>query len=435
MDISIIAIGDELLIGQVTDTNSGWIARHLSPLGWSVRSVRTVHDSQDAILDAINEAFAQTDIVITTGGLGPTKDDITKPTLCKYFGGQLVHDPEVEQNLLDVLRRRHRDINTYTAAQAMVPSSCRVIQNRVGTAPIMWFEKNGKVLVALPGVPFEMEHMMESEVIPQLLAHFAPNDCIIHRTFVVVDYMESLLAMKLDEFERSMPSNIHLAYLPKMGVIRLRLSGSSTDSSRLQSDIDMLSNDLHKILGNAIISDEDKTMGEILGDHLRAQSLTVATAESCTGGYISHQITAIPGSSDYYRGSIIAYSNDVKRNLLGVSQDDLNAHGAVSQPVVEQMCRGAAAALHTDCAIATSGIAGPGGGTPDKPVGTVWIAVAANGKVFSEKAHFPGSRDRVIDRAATHALTMLIKLLRTKPANLQNSTLCTTFDTANNSRN
>lgn len=411
MDISIIAIGDELLIGQVTDTNSGWIARQLSPLGWSVRSVKTVHDSQEAIIDAIDQAFNQTDIVITTGGLGPTKDDITKPTLCKYFGGELIHSPEVEQNLLDVLRRRHRDINAYTATQAMVPSSCRVIQNRVGTAPIMWFEKNGKVLVSLPGVPFEMEDAMEREVIPQLLARFTPRDCIIHRTFVVVDYMESLLAMKLDEFERNMPANIHLAYLPKMGVIRLRLTGTSTDSNQLRSDIDMLSDQLHEILGPAIISDQDKTLAEILGDHLRAKGLTVATAESCTGGYISHKITAIAGSSDYYRGSVIAYSNDVKRSLLGVSQDDLDTHGAVSQPVVEQMCQGVVTALHTDCAIATSGIAGPGGGSPDKPVGTVWIAVAANGKIISEKAHFPGTRDRVIDRAATHALTMLIKLL------------------------
>lgn len=412
MELSVIAIGDELLIGQVTDTNSGWIARHLTPLGWSVRNVRIVPDRADDIYRAIGEAFAQTDLVITTGGLGPTKDDITKPTLCRYFGGTLVHDPDVERNVLEVLEKRHLRINEFTAAQAMVPSSCRVIQNSVGTAPIMWFQHQGKVLVAMPGVPFEMEQMMERKVIPQLVAHFAAADHIEHRTFVVIDYMESLLAMKLEDFENSLPPCIHLAYLPKMGVIRLRLTGSSQDGAKLKEDMDRLAAELHSILGDSIVSNQDKTMAAIAGDMLRDKGLTLATAESCTGGNIAHRITEVAGSSTYYLGSVVAYSNHVKHHVLGVGQADIDRHGAVSQPVVEQMAAGAAALLGADCAIATSGIAGPGGGTAQKPVGTVWIAVNCRGKVRSELFHFPGTRDRVIDRSTTTALTMLVKMLR-----------------------
>lgn len=412
MDVSIIAIGDELLIGQVTDTNSGWIARHLNPLGWNVKSVKVIGDDGGEIFKAIDEAFAQTDIVLTTGGLGPTKDDITKPTLCRYFGGELVLDKAVEKNVLEVLEKRHLKINTLTAAQAYVPSSCRVIQNKVGTAPIMWFEKDGKVLVSMPGVPFETEQMMEREVIPQLVAHFAADDHIEHRTFVVVDYMESLLAMKLDDFEKRMPPYIHLAYLPKMGVIRLRLTGCSKDAEKIKADMNRLSAELLEILGDSIVASEDKTMAAILGDHLRQKGLTVATAESCTGGNIAHYITEVAGSSDYYVGSVVSYCNSVKQRVLGVPADVLESVGAVSQPTVEQMTRGVSELLGTDCAVATSGIAGPGGGTPEKPVGTVWIAVKCGDEVESKCYQFPGTRDRVIDRATTTALVMLLKLIR-----------------------
>lgn len=412
MDVSIIAIGDELLIGQVVDTNSGWIARHLNPLGWNVKSVKVIGDDSEEIFKAIDEAFSQTDIVLTTGGLGPTKDDITKPTLCRYFGGELVLDKEVEKNVLEVLEKRHLKINTLTAAQAYVPSSCRVIQNKVGTAPIMWFEKNGKVLVSMPGVPFETEQMMEREVIPQLLVHFSADDHIEHRTFVVIDYMESLLAMKLDDFEKRMPSYIHLAYLPKMGVIRLRLTGCSKDAELIKCDMERLSKELHDILGDSIVADEDKTMAAILGDYLRERGLKVATAESCTGGNIAHCITEVAGSSDYYVGSVVSYCNSVKQRVLNVPQEVLESVGAVSRPTVEQMARGVSELLGTECAIATSGIAGPGGGTPEKPVGTVWIAVKCGETIESKCCQFPGTRDRVIDRATTTALTMLLKLLR-----------------------
>ena len=411
MDVSVIAIGDELLIGQVVDTNSGWIARHLNPLGWNVKSVKVIGDDSNEIFKAIDEAFAQTDIVLTTGGLGPTKDDITKPTLCRYFGGELVYDKEVERNVLEVLNKRHLKINELTATQAMVPSTCRVIQNEVGTAPIMWFEKSGKVLVAMPGVPFETEQMMERKVIPQLLKRFVPDEHIEHRTFVVIDYMESKLAMTLADFENELPEYIHLAYLPKMGVIRLRLSGRLRDGEVLKADMARLSKRLHNILGDSIVSYEDKPLAAIVGDKLKAKGLKLSTAESCTGGNVAHAITLNAGSSEYFEGSVVAYSNDVKRNVLKVPAEVLSSVGAVSRETVEAMCSGVASLMATDCAIATSGIAGPGGGTPEKPVGTVWVAVKCGERVESECYHLPGTRDRVIERTTTNVLCKLIKML------------------------
>ena len=411
MEVSVVVIGDELLIGQVIDTNSGWIARHLNPLGWSVKSVRVIGDSADEILSAVEDAFNETDIVLTTGGLGPTKDDITKTTLCKYFGGELVLDEATLRNVEEIVAKRHLSMNPLNEAQALVPTSCRVIQNQVGTAPIMWFEKNEKVLVAMPGVPFEMEAMMEREVIPQLLNHFCVNDCIEHRTFIVVGIAESALAIKLDQFEQELPSYIHLAYLPKPGIVRLRLTGTSTDREQINRDMAMLSEKLDKILGNAIVCHEDKSISEIIGDKLKERGLTLATAESCTGGNIAHQITSVAGSSAYFLGSVVSYANGVKTNLLKVPTEVLDSHGAVSEPTVKQMVQGVCELLGVDCAMATSGIAGPGGGTPTKPVGTVWMAVKCGDRIETQCKHFPGSRDRVIDRATTEVQIMLLKML------------------------
>ena len=359
MNIVVIVIGDELLIGQVIDTNSGWIARHVNPLGWNVKYVKVVSDDSEEIIKAIDDALSQVDLVLTTGGLGPTKDDITKAALCRYFGGELVYDKDVEKNVLEVVEKRHLKINPLTAAQAYVPSSCKVIQNRVGTAPIMWFEKNGKVLVSMPGVPFETEQMMEREVIPQLVKHFCTNEHIEHRTFIVIDYCESALAMKLEQFEAEMPSYIHLAYLPRPGIIRLRLTGHLADKSQLETDMNMLSDKLRDLLGDSIISYEDKPIAAILGDMLKRYDYLLSTAESCTGGNIAHEITEIPGSSEYFTGSVVSYSNDVKSSVLGVGQNELKEYGAVSREVVEQMCNGVSKLLNTQCAIATSGIAGP----------------------------------------------------------------------------
>ena len=412
MDISIIVIGDELLIGQVIDTNSGWIARHINPIGWNVKSIKVIGDNEAEIIKAIDEGFAQTDLVLTTGGLGPTKDDITKEAMRKYFGGEMIFNSDVEKNVLEVVKKRHLKINDLTAAQAYVPSSCQVIQNCVGTAPIMWFERNNKVLVAMPGVPFETEQMMAQEVLPRLLKHFCSDEYIEHRTFIVIDYSESALAIKLEQFENDIPDYIHLAYLPRPGIIRLRLTGRSTDQKKLLADMDFLSNRLNEILNKSIISFEDKPVAAILGDILRTKKLTISTAESCTGGNIAHEITSIAGSSDYFMGSVVSYSNDVKQSVLGVTSLALESDGAVSRIVVEQMCNGVTSLLGTQCGISTSGIAGPGGGSAEKPVGTVWICAKCGDNIVSERYHFPGTRDRVIDRATMTGMLMLIKLLR-----------------------
>ena len=411
MQVSVIAIGDELLIGQVIDTNSGTISREINPDGWSVRSVRVVADDADEIKHAITDAFKETDVVLTTGGLGPTKDDITKPTLCKLFGGELIYDKTVEANVLEVVRKRGLKINPLTAAQAYVPSSCTVIQNRVGTAPLMWFEKDSKVLVSMPGVPFEMQEMFSTEVFPKLKERFPRKDALQHRTFIVIGYSESVLAGMLDGYEKEMPSNVHLAYLPKPGIIRLRLTGTDSDSVKLSDTMQKLSDKLKKLLGKALISDKDISVSEILGDLLRKRGMTISTAESCTGGNIAHEITLVAGSSDYFKGSVVSYANEVKEGTLGVNKETLEANGAVSEPVVRQMAEGAAKVLNTNCAIATSGVAGPGGGSEEKPVGTVWMAATVDGKTVSECKHFAGNRSRVINHATTMAQIMLIKML------------------------
>lgn len=413
MKTAIIAIGDELLIGQVVDTNSGSIARMIDPAGWSIEWVKVIHDDADAIIQAVDEAFAVADVVLTTGGLGPTKDDITKLTLCKYFGGELRHNPEVLENIKEIFQRRGIQLNALTEAQALVPTSCRVIQNRVGTAPIMWFERNdGKVLVSMPGVPFETVQMFQAEVFPQLLMKFHSNEHIAHRCIIVEGLTESKVAMQLDEWEDALPDFIHLAYLPKPGIIRLRLDGHHPDNNLLQSTLDKLHAELCQRFADNLLADADLTPEEALLLRLRDKKYTLATAESCTGGNIAHRITAIAGCSDCYNGSIVSYANDVKINILGVKKESIETHGVVSEEVVAQMAEGARKAIGTDCAIATSGIAGPSGATPNKPVGTVCIAIATPERTIASTHHFPGTRDRVIDRASTTALTLLAMALK-----------------------
>lgn len=412
MKYSVIAIGDELLIGQVTDTNSGWIARQMTAYGWELQKVQVIADDAVAIKKAIDNAFEEVDVVLTTGGLGPTKDDITKSTLCDYFGGKLVFDDATLQNVTEVVEKRHLKLNDYTRNQAWVPDCCEVIQNKVGTAPIMWFEHDGKVLISMPGVPFETRKMMEEAVIPKLLATFQSNVSVQHRTLIVIDISESLLAMRLDSFEKELPDHIHLAYLPTPGLVRLRLTGIASEASSLKQELDKQVEKLHQIVGELIISDEDLPLAQILGNELLKRGLTISTAESCTGGNIAHRITENAGSSAYFLGSVVSYANEVKQNLLGVSEQAIIDHGVVSQPVVEQMVKGVCRALHTDCSVSTSGIAGPGGAVPGKPVGTVWMAAKFGHKVVSERFQFPGDRSRVIDRATNEALKLMIKLLR-----------------------
>lgn len=402
MNYSIIVIGDELLIGQVTDTNSGWIERALTPSGWSARYVKVIHDNADDITQAIDEAFTLTPLVLLTGGLGPTRDDITKGTLCRYFGGEMVLDEGVKAQVDETFRRRGIKMNPLTASQAMVPSSCTVIPNEVGTAPVMWFEKDDKVLVSMPGVPFEMQHAMNHYVVERVNRHFGVGQAIEHRTTMVFGVPESELAMRLERFEDELPADAHLAYLPDQGIVRLRLSGYNLSDSD-----DKLDETLHGTMHFR----GDKPLALIVGEQLKERGLTLSTAESCTGGNIAHRLTLIAGSSDYFKGTVVAYDNSVKQRVLGVDGNDLESHGAVSQPVVEAMSKGVAKVMNTDCAVATSGIAGPGGATPNKPVGTVWIAATVGNKTVSRLLHLPGNRERVIERATTNALTLLLEML------------------------
>lgn len=414
MEITIIVIGDELLIGQVTDTNSGFIARHIAPEGWQVREVRVVADDAEAITSAIDNAFNRSRVVITTGGLGPTKDDITKEALMSYFGGELKFRPDVLANVKEIFCRRGLPLNRLTEAQAMVPTSADVIQNRCGTAPIMWFEDalRERVLVAMPGVPFETEQMFFAEVFPRLLKKFPSLQAIFHHTLMVEGISESALAERLAPWEAALPAHFHLAYLPQQGVIRLRLDGHGHDRAALENEAARIIDELKRVCAGNLLYDGDSTPAKILLDLLIEHNMTVGTAESCTGGNIAHLITSIAGSSRAMLGGVVSYSNSVKINTLGVNSTDIERNGAVSLPVVEQMAEGACRVLDCDIAMATSGIAGPGGGSEEKPVGTVCIAVALNGHTVSHTYRFPGSRQQVIDRASSTAIVMAIREIR-----------------------
>ena len=411
MNVEIIVIGDELLIGQVTDTNSGWIARELNHIGWEVTEITTVRDRSREITDALNSSFGRVDVVLMTGGLGPTKDDITKQTLCDYFGGKLVFDESVFANVEAIFRRRKLTMNDSTRNQAYVPNMCTVIQNPVGTAPVMWFVRNGKVLVSMPGVPTEMKTVMKEVVISRLREYFQDHSSILHRTCLVKDFTESRLSETLSDFEAQLPACIKLAYLPTPGVIRLRLTARGDEESYLQKIIDDEFFKLRTILGSHLFCGSDTTLAGALGSILAERGETLATAESCTGGNIAHEITRIAGSSVYFKGSVVAYSNEVKTRVLNVSSEILSGFGAVSRETVLQMVSGVQRLLSSDCAIATSGIAGPGGGSVEKPVGTVWIAVRYGERSEVECFCFEGDREQVIARATQSALLMLIQLM------------------------
>ena len=409
--VAVIAIGDELLIGQVTDTNSGDIARTIAPAGWTVSEVLTVHDDADAIYEAVDRAMRRADVVLTTGGLGPTKDDITKAVLCRYFGGTLRYDEEVAANVRGIFARRGLEMNELTASQAYVPDTCRVIPNRVGTAPVMWFERDGRILVSMPGVPFEMRKAMTDEVFPRLVERFRDDTVIRHRTLLLTGISESAIATRLDSWESALPRHLHLAYLPQQGYIKLRFDAVGTDAALLEADLDRCVGHIRQEFEPCLFACEDIEPARLVLRLLSARGLSLSTAESCTGGNIAHLITSIAGSSEVFRGGVVAYSNDVKQRVLGVDAATLAAHGAVSEPVVGQMAGGVASVTSSDCAIATSGIAGPGGAVPGKPVGTVCIAVRTPAGTESVTCHFPGDRSRVIDRASTTALIMLVQAL------------------------
>ncbi len=407
---SIITIGDELLIGQTIDTNSAWMAQQLNGMGIWVQRRVAVGDTQTAIVDALDAESATADIILITGGLGPTADDITKPTLREYFGGQMVQHEPTLQRLMQLFESRGLPILQRNIDQALVPDSCTVLLNNWGLAPGMWFEKNGKVFVSMPGVPHEMKGIMQDHVIPRLQEQFQTK-AVLHQTLLTSGMGESFVAEKLLQFEAKLPPHIKLAYLPSYGLLKLRLTALGEDKVSTAAELSMLFHEMKDLLADIAVYDEDIPMGEVLGRLLHAKGKTVGTAESCTGGYIAHNITAVPGSSAYYNGSVVAYSNEMKMKMLGVSAATLEAHGAVSEETVREMVTGALKLLGTDYVMAVSGIMGPDGGTPEKPVGTVWIGAGNAEKMTVVKYRLMYDRERNIQMTAIYAMNELRKLL------------------------
>jgi len=409
--IEIITIGDEILIGQIVDTNSAWMAVELNKAGFQLAQITSVHDEADHIKKALDEALLRADVVLMTGGLGPTKDDITKQTLCEYFGTKLVLNPDVLENIQQIYHTRQSVMNELTKSQAMVPENCTVIQNRAGSAPITWFEKEGKVIVSMPGVPLEMKKVMSEEIIPRLQKYFK-TPAIIHKTVQVYGIPESQLALRLTEWENALPEYLHLAYLPNFGIVKLRLSGAGQDEYKLEEAINLQIETLKSILGESIFANEDKPVEKIIYEKLKISGLTVATAESCTGGNIAHRLTLIPGISDCFKGSVVAYHNELKINALGVSARDIEQYGAVSSQVATQMAEGARKVMQTDLAVATTGIAGPTGGTYEKPVGTIWISVSSPERTITRSFNFGQfARENFIERSTMAALMMLNEMI------------------------
>ncbi|MDD4489337.1 MAG: competence/damage-inducible protein A [Paludibacter sp.] len=410
MQVEIITIGDEILIGQIVDTNSAWMAAELNKAGFEVVQITSVHDDEKQITEALEAALERAEVVLFTGGIGPTKDDITKLTLCNYFDSKLVFDTRVYADIELLLKNRMRAMNELTKSQAMVPDKAVIISNPIGTAPITWFDKGEKVVVSMPGVPYEMKRAMKFEIIPRLQKQFQPQ-AIIHKTLLVAGYPESALALKIADWENALPESIHLAYLHNFNIVKLRLSAVQDDFSATKNEIDRQVDLLKFILGNAIIVEEDITLEELVGRYLLASGKTLATAESCTGGHVAHRITTVAGSSAYFKGSVVAYSNEIKMNVLGVDATLLNKYGAVSREVSERMASGILKLMSVDYAIATTGIAGPDGGTDEKPVGTVWIAVGTKDSLVSRKFQFSLDRQLNIERTTQMALLMLLELV------------------------
>ena len=411
MKAEIITIGDEILIGQIVDTNSAWMGEQFNLNGIEIYQITSVHDDHDHIIRAIKNAEQHADLVVITGGLGPTKDDITKHTLCEYFNTKLVfHEPTLK-TIYERFKFRGIDMNKMNRDQAMLPESCTILPNKMGTAPGMWFEKNDTIFVSMPGVPFEMKYLVEFELLPRL-RKTGRTKAIFHKTVLTQGVPESMLAERIADWEDALPTHIKLAYLPNPMAVRLRLSAIGDDLEALKSDVEKEIEKLKIIIPEAIFGYDLETMAEVIGRELVQQNKKLAVAESCTGGYISHLITSVSGSSEYYNGSVTSYSNEMKEKLLGVSRENLEKYGAVSEQVAREMVEGVKRVMNADYAVATTGIAGPTGGTEEKPVGTVWIAVSGPEKTWVKKYTFVGDqRDRNIVRSGQSALQLLRRMV------------------------
>ncbi len=417
MDVYLLLIGDEILLGQVVDTNSAWLGQQLSLHGYRVVGKMAVPDARADILKALDWAARHAHIIITTGGLGPTKDDITRGALAEYFGSKLAFDQETYDRIAIYFARIGKPLPESARIQATLPEKAVLLPNKVGSAPGMWFERDSKVFVSLPGVPFEMQYLMTEEVLPRLRKHF-PGKPLAHRTLRTAGEGESTIAKRLENFEETLPAHVRLAYLPSLGQVRLRLSGiwphadvPPEADERLRAEVEAHADRLRALLPDLVFGVEEETLEQVVGRLLRQRGLMFGSAESCTGGYVAHLITSVPGSSEYFAGSVVAYSNELKMKLLSVRAETLERFGAVSEETVREMVAGALDTLGVDVALSISGIAGPGGSTPEKPVGTVWLAVGDRTRIIAQKHIFARDRIKNIQLSAIFGLNMVRKFL------------------------
>ena len=406
MKATIVTIGDEILIGQILDTNSRYISRALNAHGIVVAEHTSIGDNRTQIVETLDRALSQSEVVIITGGLGPTKDDITKHTLCDYFGSTLRYNEVEAEHIRTMLEARNIAFNELNRGQAMVPECCTVMHNAHGTAPGMWFEQNGRVVVSLPGVPFEMQHLIDEEVMPRLKARFELRE-IVHRTMITFGIAESILAERISAWEEALPEYIHLAYLPAPNVVRLRLSAYEVEGKEVRHEIDTLFEELRTIIPDNIAGFEEASVEELVHNALINKGKTLAVAESCTGGAIASKFTAQAGASAYFLCGVVSYSNESKNMVLGVEMSDITQYGAVSEQVAMAMAKGAKVISGADFAISTTGIAGPSGGSKEKPVGTVWIGIATPDKCYAVLKNCGTDRSQIISRATAYAIAML----------------------------
>jgi len=406
MNVHILSVGDEILIGQITNTNSSWMATLLNKNAIRVQGMSSVGDRHEEIIEGIRFALQKADVVLMTGGLGPTKDDITKKAIADFYGVGMAFSQETYDRILKMFEQWGRKTTQAHYDQCYMPENTVLLYNKLGTAPGMWFDEQGKVLIAMPGVPYEMEYLMEHQVLGKLLERF-PRSPIAHRTIQTVGEGESRIAERIAVFEDQLPAHIKLAYLPNMGRVRLRLTAVGTEQAAIESELDEKVKELSSLIEEIIFAYNEVPLEAAIGNLLKAHNLTLATAESCTGGYVAHQITAVPGSSAYFLGSIIAYSNEVKISQLHVNATTLNEHGAVSEATVREMVAGLLSAIPADIGIAISGIAGPDGGTPDKPVGTIWLAVGNRERISTRKLQLGKDRMRNIQFTSVNALNLI----------------------------
>lgn len=417
MKVSLINIGDELLIGQVVNTNAAKMAQMLTEAGFCTTDIFTIGDNAEKIDKTLQKALDTTDIVLITGGLGPTKDDITKKTLCNYFRSELYENEIALDNVKRLMAERGKELTDLNRTQALVPKCCTMINNFLGTAPCMWFDitdrEQKKVVVSLPGVPYEMIHLMREEIIPRLQAKFLTEN-IVHKNILVQGIGESFLSDLIEDWELSLPDNLHLAYLPQPGLTKLRLTAQGKQTEELEEEVKIAIGKLYPIAGQYIVAENFESLAEVVAATMTRNGKTLATAESCTGGAIASKLTALPGASDYFVGGIVSYSNEIKECALGVSHATLKAHGAVSEETVIEMAEGVRKRLGSDYAVATTGIAGPGGGSPEKPVGTVWIGVSNSHHTITRKLFCPGQRAQVIERTCNEIFATLLRTINEK---------------------